>query len=114
MGKRKGPLSRAEAEGVFRRVTRPLPKRYAKQIETGMTDAEFEAALKATLGIFGGSGGPNAPWITYQGSGLKIWASWGSHNHVTLKPIFWGTTTIKMARELYKIAEPEDRQLGLF
>ncbi|NOX73861.1 MAG: hypothetical protein GXP03_09655, partial [Alphaproteobacteria bacterium] len=66
-----------------------------------MSDDDLAQALQTTLGIFGGSGGPNQLSITYQGSGLKIWASWHVHNHVAEKPLFAGKATIAMARLVY-------------
>jgi hypothetical protein len=71
-------------------------------------------ALRDELGIMGGSGGPGQPSITFQGSGLKIWASWESINMVQDKPLFAGRSTIVMAREVYGILDPSDRQTSLF
>jgi hypothetical protein len=50
----------------------------------------------------------------YQGSGLKIWGGWEVINHVTAKPLFSGTRSIAMAREVYGIADPTDGQMDLF
>ncbi|WP_162814890.1 hypothetical protein [Erythrobacter aureus] len=78
-----------------------------------MSDDELSEALKKSLGIFGGSGGPGRIHVTRQGSGLKIWASHEIHNHVTAKPIFEGKATIEMARYIYNIGNPADMQLPL-
>ena len=61
----------------------------------------------------GGSGGPDSFSISYQGAGLKIWASWEGINLVTDKPIFESRATIAMARHVYGIPNPDDRQLSL-
>ncbi|NOX52013.1 MAG: hypothetical protein GXP16_15980 [Gammaproteobacteria bacterium] len=114
MAKERRPLTQDEWELAFLKATASFPRQYADQIVTGMSDDELSQALQATLGIFGGSGGPDQLSITYQGSGLRIWASWHVHNHVSEKPLFAGKATIAMARELYGIADPEDGQMCLF
>lgn len=106
-------LSPGEKADAFRRATSGFVDRFAKQIDKGMTDADLESALKSYLGIFGGSGGPDCIDISFQGAGLKIWASHDVHNHVTAKPIFEGRTTLRMARQIYDISDPSDKQLPL-
>ena len=108
------PLTRADKIEVFRLATRPLVARHGDRFEDGMSDAELEVALKDCLGIFGGSGGPERLSITYQGAGLKIWGAWHVQNHVTTPPLFAGTQTIRMAREVYAIPDPENKQMSLF
>lgn len=107
-------LSLVEREQVFRRATSALPRRYAEEIDRGMTDEELHAALAQVLGIFGGSGGPDCLSVCYQGACLKIWGSWKSLNHCTTEPLFQGARTVAIARHIYKIADPADQQLGLF
>jgi len=51
--------------------------------------------------------------LTYQGAGLKIWISWDICNHAATKPTFEGKSTIAMARLVYGIKDPADRQLAL-
>lgn len=89
-------------------------ERWAERAARGMTDAELAEALANELGIFGGSGGPGTLDLTFQGAGLKIWISWGVHNHVAMKPTFEGRATIAMARLVYGIKDPADKQLALF
>jgi hypothetical protein len=108
------PLTRAEAEEVFRIATTGFQKRFAAEIFAGMTDKVLEAALKQTLGIFGGSCGPARLDVIYQGSGLKIWGSWEVINHITAIPLFSGAGTIAMAREVYGITDPSESQMTLF
>jgi hypothetical protein len=50
--------------------------------------------------------------ISYQGSGLKIWVDRciGSHRG---KPILAGAATVAMARAVYGIKDPTDRQMTL-
>ena len=107
------PLSEADKAQIFRMATKAFPIRYAIEIETGMSDAELSAALSDILGIFGGSAGPNQPSIAYSGSGLRIWGAWHVVNHVQEKPLFEGAETLAMARLVYGIANPDDRQLSL-
>ena len=114
MAKDHRPLKQEDKELAFRNATVSFPRQYADQIVTGMTDDELSQALQATLGIFGGSGGPDQLNVTHKGSGLKIWASWHVHNHVAEKPLFAGKATIAMAREVYGVADPEDGQMRLF
>jgi hypothetical protein len=88
--------------------------RWAGRALTGLTDEQLVQALADEIGIFGGSGGPDELSITYQGAGLKIWAGWEVINHVTEPPVFEGRSTIAMARQVYGIRDPSDRQLSFF
>lgn len=108
------PLTEADKTEIFRIATRSFPKRYADAIKQGMTDEELEAALAQTLGVFGGSGGPDRYSVTFTGSGLRIWGGWHVVNHITEKPLFTGKRTSAKAREVYGIANPDNKQLDLF
>ena len=102
---------------AFKRATGGIEraaKRWAERAATGLTDEQLAEALAFEIGIFGGSCGPGEMHLTYQGAGLKIWASWESMNHVTDRPIFEGRATIAMAREVYGIRDPSDTQLSFF
>lgn len=99
---------------MFLIATRTLPEWYAEEIAEGMTDAELTAALEQVLGIFGGSCGPGRMGVAHQASGLKIWGGWHIVNHHSEKPLFQGKQTLAMARHLYGITNPDDRQMGLF
>jgi hypothetical protein len=81
-------------------------------LDAGMTDAELSDALHRHLGIMGGRGGPDCISLAYQGAGLKIWASWNCPNIVTDKPLFEGRVTLAMARHVYGIPDPNNRQLS--
>lgn len=105
-------LSNLEKEQIFRSATNGLLLRYQKEMEAGMSDEQLEAALKHVLGIFGGSGGPKRPSIAFQGSGLKIWGAWHVINHVKESPLFQGKATMNMAREVYGIVNPADKEKG--
>jgi hypothetical protein len=111
---RKRPLTWEEREQAFRIATRSLVHWYEKELVTGMTDLELEAALTRCLGIMGGCGGPGRMSIEFRGSGLRIWAARGSLNSVQSKPVFAGRATVAMARELYRIPDPSNRQMQLF
>lgn len=107
-------LSNLDKEQIFRSATNGLALRYQKEMDAGMSDEQLETALKDVLGIFGGSGGPKRPSITFQGSGLKIWGAWHVINHVKEPPLYQGKATINMAREVYEIVNPQDKQIQLF
>jgi hypothetical protein len=107
-------LTEADKIMIFKLTTASLPRRYGDAIRTGMSDEELSNALHSVLGIFGGSGGPGRPSISFAGSGLRIWGGWHNVNHVTEKPLFAGNATIAMARTVYKINDPGNRQLSLF
>ena len=107
-------LTFEDKEAIFRIAAASLPKRYAREIEAGMTDEALSAALSSVLGIFGGSYGPDQYSITYTGSGLRIWGGWHVVNHVTEAPLFAGKATIAMARQTYGISDPEQKQMELF
>lgn len=107
------PLTHEDKVAAFKAATRSLIHWYGDELVAGVTDERLEELLRNALGIFGGSGGPDRLSLTFQGAGLKIWASWGSHNHVTDKPVFQGKATVKMAREVYGISDPANRQMRL-
>lgn len=111
------PLTDADKRDGFMKATGGFSRskeRWAERAARGMTDAELGEALANELGIFGGSGGPGTLDLTFQGAGLKIWISWGVHNHVTMKPTFEGKATIVMGRLVYGIKDPTEIQLALF
>ncbi len=107
------PLSSEDKVTAFRTATSSFVVWYAGHIEAGMTDPELEAALELSLGIMGGSCGPGMMDVSYQGPGLRIWAAWEITSHYGIKPIFAGHATIAMAREVYGIANPQERQIRL-
>lgn len=111
------PLTEEEKRRAFIKATggdHPAGKeRWAEHARAGMTDEELTAALSRALGIFGGSGGPGEISLTFQGSGLKIWASREIVNHIATPPTFAGAATIAMAREVYGITDPTNDQMRL-
>ncbi len=107
-------LTEADKVMIFKLATASLPRRYSQAIKTGMSDEELATALQKVLGIFGGSGGPGRPLISFAGPSLRIWGGWHIVNHVQEKPLFTGSATIAMARAVYKISDPKDGQLSLF
>ena len=109
-------LTDADKRDAFLRATASMSgatQRWAERAARGLTDAELTEALAYELGIFGGSCGPDMLALTYQGAGLKIWISREIHNHVTIRPTFEGKATIAMARHVYGIKDPADRQFSL-
>ena len=107
-------LSKAEQEEVFRLATRGLVHFFGDKFARGMTDKELEDALVSSLGIFGGSSSPDRVSVCYKGSGLKIWGGRHCINHVLESPLFEGNITLKMARDVYEIANPDEDQMMLF
>ncbi len=109
------PLSREEVEYAFRIATRGVGggiERWDERAAKGMTNDELAEALKQEIGIFGGQGGPFMLGISYQGNGLKIWAD-RSIGSLTRKPILAGASTVSMARTVYGIRDPNDKQMSL-
>ena len=109
-------LTEADKRKGFMRATGGFSgakARWAERAARGMSDAELADALAREIGIFGGPCGPDEFWLTYQGTGLKIWISWDVCYHVTTKPTFEGKSTIAMARLAYGIKDPADKQLAL-
>lgn len=90
-------LSHSEKDWIFREAMRGLVYQCGDRFEDVMTDGELEAAPKASLGIFGGSGGPQRLSVTYQRAGLKIWGGWHVVNHIQEQPLFQGRATRPMA-----------------
>ena len=107
-------LTPADRVEIFRIATRSLVHFHGKKLDAGMNDTDLEHALKQSLGVFGGSGGPDRLSVSFTGAGLRIWGGWHTVNHCEEKPIFSGVTTIAMAREVYGIENPDDDQLALF
>lgn len=90
------------------------PERWKQRAATGLTDEQLAEALRFEIGIFGGASGPDRMATAHQGAGLKIWASWnGWIDTGKEKPIFAGDATVRMAREVFGINDPEDGQMRL-
>jgi len=110
-------LSHEDKHYAFRRATHGMAgseQRWQERAERGLTDEELKAALEFELGIYGGSCGPGEMSLTFQAAGLKIWADWNTvAPDVDRKPIFQGTATIRMAREVYGIKDPTKAQMAL-
>lgn len=106
-------LSEQDKVAAFKAVTCAFEHRFADQINHAMDDADLRAALQDILGIAGGRYGPVKMALAWQGAGLKIWASWSIQNHRAMNPVFAGQTTVNTARRIYRILDPQDRQLEL-
>lgn len=107
------PLSQADELAIFRDATSALARWYADELNAGMTDMQLGDALARVLGIAGGKSGPGKPDVWYKGAGLKIWGGW-EYAGIRGKPLFQGAATIAMARSVYRISDPTERQLALF
>ena len=109
------PLTEQDKETAFVQATSHMIDTLRKRpggLASGMTDDELSDALRLHLGIMGGRSGPDCISLAYQGAGLKIWASWDWPNMHTDKPLFEGKATIAMARRVYSIPDPDNRQLS--
>lgn len=103
--------------GFIAAVTRfeNAKKRWKAYAKTGLSDEALVCALKHEIGIAGGSSGTGGrPNISYEGSGLKIWVSWKFPNPYRDDPVFEGAHTMKMAREIFGVRNPDENQLSLF
>lgn len=110
-------LTQEEKLWAFRRATCSMQgakERWAQRAARGLTDEQLAEALRYEIGIYGGFSGPDSLSVSYQGAGLKIWASWETHNTVTDAPAFKGAASIAMARQVYGIRNPQDKQFALF
>jgi len=107
-------LTHADKMDAVRRATSGLTRRFGDELANGATDERLTSMLADVLGLGGGSGGPDRTSVSYNGSGLRIWCTWGANNVVLDEPILAGQQTVKAVRELYRIPNPEDDQLNLF
>ncbi len=88
--------------------------RWQERVETGLNDQDLHDALRRELGIAGGGGCRDSVKVEYEGSGLKIWASWQGVMPCIDAPIFEGRHTIAIARLVFGIPNPDDQQMSLF
>lgn len=112
------PVTDEEIRELFVRATNGYQgseARWAERAATGLSDAELAEALAHEFGIEGGGSGPDSISYAYRAAGFKIWASW---EHICpqfdTRPLLEGKASIRMAREVYGIADPDDDQLSLF
>jgi len=109
------PLTDEEKLWAFQKATNSMEgakKRWADRVAKGLTDEQLEEAIAYELGTFGSHGG-GAVGVTYQASGLRIWADrcLGSRSN---PPILQGHDTVSFARRVYGIDDPNDKQGRLF
>ncbi len=89
--------------------------RWKERAQTGLTEAQLTEALRYELGIWGGSSSTETcPDVQFQSAGFKIWASWESMNYYNVPPVLQGQQTINMARTVFGIKDPSDKQISLF
>jgi hypothetical protein len=106
------PDDKARALRLAAESMEGAPKRWAERVGTGQTDDQLARALEYEFGAMGGCSRHDIG-VTYQGNGLKLWADRciGSRSQ---PPILEGQATVRLAREVYGIADPEEKQMGLF
>jgi len=111
-------LTDTQKKNAFIRATTSMCDadiRWKERSATGLTDEKLSKALRYELGIAGGSSSfRNTPNVAYEGSGLKIWAGVKTVNPYMQNPIFEGQSTISMARIVFDIADPNNKQMVLF
>ncbi len=108
------PISPADQLAAFTLATAGFASRYGEGGFEPMNDATLAVRLEMALGLFGGRSGPDGMYISYKGAGLKIWISRGMLNPYRMTPTVQGMKTVRLARQVYGIADPDDRQLALF
>jgi len=92
-------------------------QRWKDRAAKGLNDEELEAAIAYELGIEGGASSwpeKGIPASHHKGAGLQIWLSWEFPRCHQQRPTFKGAETIAMARTVYGIRHPGDRQMDLF
>ena len=111
-------LSSEEKRRTFIRATSGMSgaaERWKERAAKGMSDEQLAAALAYELGIEGGaSSRKDVPAYHVKGAGLQIWISWDFPRCHQEKPTFKGSDTVAMARQVYGIRNPEDKQMDLF
>jgi len=109
-------LTPDEKRWAFRRATNSMEgsdRRWADRVKSGLTDEHLAEALRYELGAMGGSCGTGELGVSHQGNGLKIWADRCAGSRLG-RPILEGTATLHLAREVYGIRDPADKQISLF
>jgi hypothetical protein len=101
---------------AFRKASNSMegaPRRWTERVETGLTDEQLSHALEYELGQMGGHWGYEVS-VEHEARGLKIWASHGMRNRHKAVPMCAGPATLRLAREVYGIADPDEKQGSLF
>jgi hypothetical protein len=78
-----------------------------------LTDTQLADLLGKRMSIYGSSDGPDRLTLSIRRAGLTIWASWEGVS-AGEPPIFEGASTVRMARHVYSIPDPDQLQLTLF
>ena len=108
-------LSNEDLVKAFRRATSSMSgagERWAQRAQCAMSDKDLAIALEFEIGQIGESYfGPTG--IACEGHGLKIWVGEFPSRHKD-KPILHDAQTIRLAREVYGVADPAVKQMGMF
>ena len=109
-------LTHDEKLWAFRRATNAMsgsPQRWTERVRTGLNGERLADALKYELGeVAGFYGHDNGVNGGCEGNGQKIWASHGVPHRHTAEPMCQGKATLRLAREVYGIADPDEKQMG--
>ncbi len=108
-----GNLSRDEKEYAFLVATKFFDEQYGETSAQGMSDTQLTEALINGLSRRLVWGGPGKMSGQCEPVGLKIYAG-RIPLEVSETPIFEGEATLKMAREIYGIPDPDNLQMTLF
>jgi hypothetical protein len=100
---------------IFRNVFGTLGRRdrFTSRANGAMTDEELRRALEDAMGIEGGSCRQDRPYVHYRRAGLKIWGDWEWASPFRDQPLWQEEATLRMAREVYGIADPNVQQMSL-
>jgi hypothetical protein len=86
-------------------------KNYASCPKLALLSRDWSSRTQGVWGFYGDDNGVN---VECEGNAQKIWASHGRPHRHTAVPICAGRATIRLAREVYGIADPDEKQMGLF
>jgi hypothetical protein len=111
------PLTDADRIEAFRLATtgfESAAERWEAAAKRGVNDDEPAEMLRFEIGIFGCRSSQEGLNVEFQGAALRIWATWESTARTKYPPIFQGNGTVRMARRVYGVADPRQRQMSLF
>jgi hypothetical protein len=110
-------LTPDEKPWAFRRATNSMSgsdRRWTERATAGLIDEQLAEAVRYELGQYGGSSGhANGLAVEHESSGLKLWAGRGAAHRHSTPPMCAGPATLRLAREVYGIKDPNGTQMSL-